>query len=78
MDNVSQFVTLDKEAQRDRVGQVGGRLLGRVEDGLRLVLEPYVLPSRHNQQQVTAQPELFDRFLVSGAPNVTFPRRGTA
>ena len=36
--NVSQIATADKRNLRERAGRVSGRLLGRVEDGIRLVL----------------------------------------
>lgn len=36
--NVSQLATVDKEALQEKSGQISGRLLRRVEDGLRLIL----------------------------------------
>ena len=36
--NVSQVATIDKGRLLERVGQLPGRLLAEVEDGLRLVL----------------------------------------
>lgn len=36
--NVSQVVTLDRSIFEERVGKLGGRLLEKIDDGLRLVL----------------------------------------
>jgi mRNA interferase MazF len=36
--NVSQIATIDKTRLLERVGRLPGRLLGEVEDGIRLVL----------------------------------------
>lgn len=36
--NVSQLATVDKRQLQERVGQISGTLLRRVEDGVRLVL----------------------------------------
>jgi mRNA interferase MazF len=36
--NVSQLATVDKDRLQEIVGQVGGRVMRRVEDGVRLVL----------------------------------------
>lgn len=36
--NVSQIATVDKRRLQERAGQIDGRLLERVEDGVRLVL----------------------------------------
>jgi len=36
--NVSQVVTLDRSILEERAGKLGGRLLAKIDDGLRLVL----------------------------------------
>jgi len=37
--NVTQFVTLDRDYLEDRAGRVPGKILARVEAGVRLVLD---------------------------------------
>ena len=36
--NVSQIATVDERRVQERAGEISGRLLARVEDGMRLVL----------------------------------------